>query len=597
MTPEPENVNYAFAGAFVDELARSGLRYACVCPGSRSTPLTISLARHLNIKTWVHLDERSCAFFALGMARALHEPVALLCTSGTAAANFFPAVIEANYAHAPLLVLTSDRPPELWEWGAPQTIDQSRLYGTHVKWSVNMTTPGATPDLLRYVRAVACRAFAISMESPEGPVQVNFPFREPLAPEVVPGDSSEETFSLAPEAWHGREGERAYIEVKGGIRIASDEVALSLSDSFKKAERGLIVCGPQDDPGFASGVSALAAKLGYPILADSLSQVRCGAHDRRLIIDSYDAFLRNDSLVATLLPEVVLRFGATPTSKVLLNYLQRHRQARQVVVSNGTWNDPIHAATDFIQVDPTRFTTDLTAAITDSHNTLWTQRWLDANAAASASIMRQLELIEELFEGKVFSELASIVPAKVCLFAGNSMPVRDLDGFFPSTDRQIRFMANRGVNGIDGVISSALGVSAALPDPLILVLGDISFYHDMNGLLAAKQNQLNATIIVVNNDGGGIFSFLPQADYPEFFERYLGTPHGLTFQQAAFLYDLGYSKVTSWKDFRDAVSESIRSMGTSIIEVPGDRKRNVELHRRMWAAVGQATTSSILKPT
>ena len=595
MMSQPENLNYAFAGAFVEELARSGLRHACICPGSRSTPLAISLARHPKIKTWIHLDERSGSFFALGMARALREPVAVLCTSGTAAANFFPAVVEAKYAGIPLLLLTSDRPPELWEWGANQAIDQTRMYGPHAKWSVSMSTPEATPDLLRSVRALASRTIATAIEAPAGPVHINLPFREPLAPEVVLADHSEKVFSSAPEAWLGREGEQPYAQVKGGQRVATTAEVTALATSIRDAERGLIVCGPQDDPEFAACISLLAAKLGYPVLADPLSQVRCGAHDRQMVIDNYDALLRDNGLASALPPQVVLRFGAIPTSKVLLTYLEQHRQARQVVIGNGGWHDPIHAATDFVQGDATQFARDLSEAIPVARGAAWPRRWLDLATSARRAITHELDAMDELFEGKVIAELASMLPPKVILFAGNSMPVRDVDSFFPSITQQIRFMANRGASGIDGVVSSALGASAVLPDPLVLVLGDLSFYHDMNGLLAAKQHHLNATIIVINNDGGGIFSFLPLANYPEYFEQYFGTPHGLTFEQTASLYGIGYSKVTSWREFRAAVSESIGSLGTTVVEIPGERVQNVQLHNRVWSAVARAIRSSAVK--
>ena len=586
--PQPANRNYAFAEAFIDELARSGLRHACICPGSRSAPLVIALARHPNIETWVHLDERSAAFFALGMARALGGVVAVVCTSGTAAANFFPAVVEAHYAQLPLLVLTADRPPELWEWGASQTVDQTRMYGSHAKWSVNMPTPEATPDLLRFVRATACRAIATAVQAPTGAVHINFPFREPMEPQSVPADFPQQAFTTAREAWEGREGSRAYLEVKGGRRTASQDEVTSVAGLLRGAERGLIICGPQDDHEFPAAVSALAGRLGFPVLADPLSQVRCGTHDRQLVIDNYDAFLRDDTMARELAPEIVLRVGAIPTSKAVLNYLQRHRQARQVVVHDGGWHDPIHAATDVVYGDASTFTWDLTAAVTESAGTAWPRCWLTVADAAQAAIQDQLHTMEELFEGKVFSELLPLLPPTATVFAGNSMPVRDMDTFFPSTPQQIRFMANRGASGIDGVVSSALGACAALPDPLVLVLGDLSFYHDMNGLLAARQHRLNATIIVLNNDGGGIFSFLPQANYPEFFERYFGTPHGLTFEAVASLYGIPYSRITSWQEFRTAVSQGIESSGTTIVEVPGQRPRNLELHRRIWSAVAGA---------
>ncbi len=597
MMRRPPNRNFAFAEAFVDELARSGLRHACICPGSRSTPLVMSLAKNPRIKTWVHIDERSAAYFALGMTRVLMEPVIILSTSGTAAANFFPAVIEAHYSHVPLLVLTADRPPELWEWGANQTVDQTRMYGGHAKWSVNIASPEITPDLLRYVREMACRAISTAVQSPAGPVQINFPFGEPLVPENVPSDIPERVLPEQEEAWEGRRQDLAYTGVRIGRRAVSQQQVAEVVANLRGVRKGIIICGPQDDHEFPLSVSNLASRLGFPILADPLSQVRCGKYDRTMIVDCYDAFLRSDKLVEALEPEIILRFGATPTSKVLLNYIEQQRHARQIVVQEEGWQDPLHVATDMFQTDPNQFALELARAVPVALNTDWRERWLAVAETSRAIILEQLTRIEEIFEGKIFTELAALFRPKGVLFVGNSMPVRDLDTFYPSTSQEIRFMANRGASGIDGVISTALGTTAVCRDPTVLVIGDLSFYHDMNGLLAAKQYQLNATIIVVNNNGGGVFSFLPQRQYKEVFEPFFGTPHGLTFQAAASLYSLDYRKIESWSEFRKEFSQNIGSSGTRIVEVPTDRERNVELHRQIWSAVAQGAERIILERT
>ncbi len=597
MMPRPANRNYAFSEAFVDELARSGLRHACICPGSRSTPLVMSLAQHPNIKIWVHLDERSAAYFALGISRTLNEPVAIVSTSGTAAANFFPAVVEAHYSHAPILIVTADRPAELWEWGANQTIDQFRMYGAHAKWSVNMASPEVTLDLLRYVREMTCRALSTAVQSPAGPVHINFPFGEPLVPKNVSADIPEHLFAGAQDAWEGRKQGRAYTDVQNGRRSVSIEKVKELVGDLQTMRNGLIVCGPQDDSDFPPAASMLADRLSFPILADPLSQVRCGTHDRGLVVDSYDAFLRSEKLVQALEPEIILRFGATPTSKVLQNYIERHHQARQILIQEGDWQDPMHVATDIFQTDPNQFTKELAAATAAASNREWSGRWLAVAEGTRKAIRDQVSDVEEMFEGKIFTELAVLFPPRATLFAGNSMPVRDLDAFFPSAPQQIRFLANRGASGIDGVVSTALGASAVIQEPTVLVVGDLSFYHDMNGLLAARQYNLNATIVLANNNGGGIFSFLPQREYTESFEKYFATPHGLTFHAAASLYGLTYSKPASWEEFHTAVSASIGSSGTTIVEMQTNRDRNVELHRRIWSAVAEAAESTLTERT
>lgn len=591
------NPSYAFAEAFVEELARCGLRHVCLCPGSRSTPLVLSLARQGSLKAWIHLDERSAAYFALGMARGLAQPVAVVCTSGTAAANFFPAVVEARYARVPLLVLTADRPPELREWGANQTIDQTRMYGSHVKWSVNLAQPEAEPHLLRYVRAMACRAFSVAAESPAGPVHVNFPFREPLVPENLAAEVQAPSPAGDREIWEGRSGGQAYLQSLEGRRRVGREQLRALAEDLRGVKRGLIVCGPQEEPGFPETVAKLAARLGFPLLADPLSQVRCGRHDRRLVIDCYDALLRESRLAQALSPQVVLRFGAVPTSQALLSYLQRHSMARQIIVDEGAWPDPIHVATDIFRAEPTGFAMDLSALVQGISDVGWAGLWLKMAEAARKAVDDQLQSIQELFEGKIFSELGSLLPDRATLFAGNSMPVRDMDVFFPSTAHQVRCAGNRGGSGIDGVISTALGFSAVSQDPLVLVVGDLSFYHDTNGLFAARQNRLKATIILVNNDGGGIFSFLPQRNYPDYFETYFGTPHGLAFKSAASLYGLDFYRASSWKEFRDSVSKSMSAPATSIVEVVTDREKNVELHRRIWSAVSRAVEPFLREAT
>ena len=579
--------NYAIAESFVDELVRLGLRHACLSPGSRSTPLALSLARNKGIKTWVHMDERSAAFFALGLARALCQPVAIVCTSGTAAANFFPAVVEAYHARVPLLVLTADRPVEVWGWGANQTIDQTRIYGSHAKWSVNLSLPDVVPDGLRYVRATGCRAVATAVQAPAGPVHVNIPFGEPLVPEAA-GSPELGTSSADVEAVEGRAAGKPYLDAVQGTRQLRGEELRSLAQSLRGLKRGLIICGPQDDPRFPAAVSSLAAGLGYPVLADPLSQVRCGAHERGLIVDCYDAFLRNETLCRAFAPEIILRFGSIPTSQAALNFLRQHVRARQILIDEGGWPDPIHVASEILCADARAVAEDLTGLAKREPDQGWVDHWRAASELAGRAVAAELQNIGELFEGKIFRELAFLLPEKAALFAGNSMPVRDMDSFFPSVSNQIRFGGNRGASGIDGVLSTALGFSAALSEPLVLVVGDLSFYHDMNGLLAAKKNRLKATIILVNNDGGGIFSFLPQKRHPEYFETYFGTPHGLAFKPAARLYGLEFREVKSWEEFRSLLCESISKPGTRILEVRTDRERNVELHHRVWSAVSRA---------
>ena len=610
----PARLAYVYVKAFVEELAASGLRHVCIAPGSRSAPLAMMLARQEGIRVWTHVDERSAAFFAMGMARALREPVAVLCTSGTAAANFYPAVIEARYGRVPLVVLTADRPHELRDVGAPQAIDQLHLYGCHVKWFVEMAPPDASPEVLAYVRAAARRAVATAQAQPPGPVHLNFPFREPLVPE--PMESAE---SLGPQVASAaktcpRGHPAAGTDLRGrpwlqGRRTLTSSAVAQLAAELAGCRRGLIVCGPQDDPELPEAAIRLAAALGFPVLADPLSGVRCGPHDRRLVVDTYDAFLRVPEVADALRAEVILRAGAIPVSKTLQQYLGRQTGARQILVDGGDgWRDPAGVA-DVLHVDPAW----LLAAVADEVEAAgrgatwrgaadssglagvgpaagggWARIWAELNAAARTAIGRALSAMDGPFEGRVFAELAELLPDGATLFAGNSMPVRDLDAFFPASPRRIRCLANRGASGIDGVVSSALGVAAVSPRPVVLAIGDLSFYHDLNGLLAARLHGLSLTIVLLNNDGGGIFHFLPQARHPQHFEALFGTPTGLDFQPAVEMYGGRFVRAPDWPSFRQAVREGLDRGGLWVVEVRTDRRRNVAQHEQVWAAVAEA---------
>ena len=586
-----QNSNYAFAGAFVDELHRCGLKHICFCPGSRSSPLAVSFAKHPSIKLWPHLDERSAAFFALGMACSLREPVAVLCSSGTAAANFSPAVAEAWLSGVPLLVLTADRPTELHGWGALQTIDQTRMYRSQIKWSLDMPTPEAVSlDLMGSFRSVACRAYVTASSSYPGPVHVNFPFRDPLEPLEVPEDFPS-TLDTRDQRFLGRPDGKPFVSAPTLEQQLRPEDIEGIGRQLAGAERGIIVCGPQLNPELAQPVAALASRLAYPILADALSQVRCGSHDRGLVVDSYDAFIRDAQVADSLAPDVVIRFGALPVSKPLTQYLERHRNARHILVNDSVaWADPFRLTSEIVRGDPALFCSQLASILdTPRHGREWATRWLETARKSRAAISRVAGRFEGMFEGRLFTQLAELLPNDAIMFAGNSMPVRDMDTFVPSSERTVRFMSNRGASGIDGVVSTALGVSAATEQRVVLVVGDISFYHDMNGLLAAKAHSPNATIIVVNNNGGGVFSFLPQADYDDVFETCFGTPHGLTYERAAQLYGLEYSRPEGWEQFKDAVKGSLRGTCTDIIEVfTAERDRNVVSHREVWKSVSDS---------
>ncbi len=564
----------AYAASFVDELAQNEVKHVVVSPGSRSTPLALLLVEHPDIEIHINVDERSAAFFALGLAKALKEPVGLLCTSGTAAANYYPAVIEAFHSRVPLIVLTADRPHELRDVGAPQAIDQIHLYGRHVKWFVEMALPESTDGMMRYARTVGARAVATAAAEPAGPVHLNFPLREPLIPDL---DQAKEY----------RQNKRTpSVLIDSGERSLSASQIEAVATTLSKAKQGIIVCGELPHPEMKEVIVALAKKLAFPVLADPLSQLRSGSHDKAVIIDAYDTFLRDETAKAAFRPEVILRFGSMPVSKPLLLFMKKQKQAITLVVDGGAgWREPAGLATNMIYSEEKDFCLRIAESITSSPDDEWLRLWQTVNGAtkdALASVRDEAELSE----GKLFALLADMMPLDSTLFVGNSMPIRDLDTFFLNNGKGIQTIANRGANGIDGVVSTALGVSTVSKNT-VLAIGDLSFFHDMNGLLAAKLQKQNITILLVNNDGGGIFSFLPQANEREHFETLFGTPHGLDFSHTAQLYGGKYNKVQNWDEFEKVFTESFEIQGLKIIEVPTERESNLQKHRNLWSFVSQ----------
>jgi 2-succinyl-5-enolpyruvyl-6-hydroxy-3-cyclohexene-1-carboxylate synthase len=580
--------NLAISFAVVDELADRGLRHAVICPGSRSTPLAVAFAKHPQIKIWVLIDERSAGYFALGMARQLATPVAVLSTSGTAAANILPAVVEANLSRIPLIVLTADRPPELRDWGAAQTIDQMHLFGSHSKWFVDMPVPDGELALVRHARATAARAIEWATTPPAGPIHVNAPFREPLLPATMPSlGEQEELFSASRSC-------RAVHDMYQSARSQIDDRAVAdLSAVISRDPRGIIVCGPGETPGLATAVCELATAAGYPILADALSGVRFGSARVAGMVDSYDSFIRDPATAAALAPEIVIRVGAIPTSKPLQLFLNGHPGHHHIVIDPSSPRDPFHLATDVVKADPATVLSccaQTLCAANHRPNVDWIERWQLVEWVTSAAIQTELASDDQLFEGRALAEIAALLPDHATLIVGNSMPVRDLDTFVRGDGRCLRVMGNRGASGIDGVVSSALGAAAVSHQPVVLIVGDLSFYHDMNGLMAANQYGLAATIVVLNNDGGGIFSFLPQAETLDraTFESLFGTPIGLNVERAAHLYGARYARPSDWTALRQAISASISRERLSIVEVVTDRTRNVVQHRAVSAAVADA---------
>jgi 2-succinyl-5-enolpyruvyl-6-hydroxy-3-cyclohexene-1-carboxylate synthase len=591
---EAPNATYAFAMAFFEELKRSGVEHVCVSPGSRSTPLAVAAGRTSGLSVWSQLDERSSAFFALGLAKTTRRAVALVCTSGTALANYAPAVIEAHHAGVPLLVLSADRPPELRAWGAGQTIDQVKLFGAQVRYFAELPVPAAGREMLRYARTVACRAVGESTGTQPGPVHLNWPLREPLAPLVANGEHDWAEGDLTAE--RGRANGKPYVHYEAEEKRAAASQVEALAASLSSVEAGVIACGVMDDPGFAATVTRLASRLGWPVLVEPTSGLRSGPHTGEAsIIAGSDLFLRDEAFAKAHRPDAVLRFGLTPVSKAFRLWLEANPPQRLVVVSSTRdWNEPSHLATDFIVADPTTFCEDLSLAIDAKgarfKKSNWQTQFEDADARTQQVLDARLGADARLLEPRATRELCERLPQDTLLYVSNSMPVRDLDAFMPIRETRLRVLANRGANGIDGMVSSALGAAAAEQGHVCLLTGDLAFLYDIGGLLAAQRYNLRATIVVFNNDGGGIFSFLPVAAYGDAvrFEELFTTPHGVDLAAVAPLYGLDHTRVSNWSDYADAIEKSFVHPGVSVIEVPIDREANLEHFRDVVREVGEA---------
>lgn len=575
-------VTYAYVGAFFDELARSGVECVCVSPGSRSAPLAISAARTPGLEVVPILDERSAGFFALGLARQTGRAVALVCTSGTAASNYLPAISEAHHARVPLLVLTADRPPELRDWGAGQTIDQLGLYGSRVRRFVEVPVPAAGEALSRHARALAARAVADALASPAGPVHLNWPFREPLDPPqarpVAPARAID-TPTAAP------------IRVTRATATALPEDVAALAELVGEGSRGVIACGPLPPSCERDrAIVEFARAAGWPILADPTSGLRRGAHvgDAPLIAHS-ELWLRDAAIGRALAPDVLLRVGDAPVSKAFRLWIEATRPSHFVLIDPaGGWADPSHLATRVLRADPAALLRDVRARLpAGARNSPWLAAWLAADRRAALAIADSIAVDGVLDEPRAVHELAARLPAGATLYVSNSMPVRDLDAFLPIDPRPLRVHCNRGANGIDGVTSSALGAASAGGGPVVLLTGDLALLHDLGALLTAGHRALPLVIVVLNNGGGGIFSFLPIAAHGESveFEKLFLTPQRADLGKLAASFGLGFTRAASWREFTGALDALLGAplRGTHIVELPIDRDQNVVRFRALAA--------------
>jgi 2-succinyl-5-enolpyruvyl-6-hydroxy-3-cyclohexene-1-carboxylate synthase len=604
-----ETTAATFCATLVDEWVRAGVTDAVVAPGSRSTPLAVALAGDGRLRLHVHHDERSAGFLALGIGMAAGRPAVVVCTSGTAAVELHPAVVEAHEAKVPMLVCTADRPPELHGVGAPQTIDQQQLYGRAVRRFVD---PGV-PDqgMAGSWRSLAAEAVVATLSSPPGPVHLNLRFRDPLVGR--PGGLPRGRAQGRP--WH-----------RPSIGSQADAETLEVLAEALSSRRGVIVAGGGiEDP---TAVHGLAQVLGWPVLADPRSG--CRLPEGRTI-SHFDALLRVPALVDGLVPEVVLRLGSLPASKVLGQWLAT-RDAWQVAIeADGTRYDPDRRL-DGLVAGPPGATCALLAELVelpadtpidapadlpaetradDSARAAWMGQWSHADAVAAEAIASVLAGHPEPTEPAVARDVVRALPERSVLVVSSSMPIRDVE-WFAAPRTGVKVLANRGANGIDGVVSTAVGVAVtrsgeagpegAGPEgsgphgsgPTVLLIGDVALLHDANGLLGAARRGIDLTIVAVDNDGGGIFSFLPQAGAldPGSFERLFGTPHGVDLIGLAAAHGISGRRLDRQDEVAGAVARSAALGGIHLIVVPTDRAANVAVHAEIEAAVAAALTPS-----
>lgn len=553
-------------------LMNAGVTAVVISPGSRSTSLAYAFASTDNLDVYMQVDERSAAYFALGLAKASGNPVVLLCTSGTAASNYHPAITEAYYARIPLIVMTADRPHELREVGAPQAIDQIRMYGEHVKYSVDMPLPEDNSDIHDFIDRHISRAFSVATTAPSGPVHLNVPFREPL---LIDFDRATPTSTFSQR-------------LAGAATLDVAKVQL-IKDILAESDTGIIIAGELPVGLDKQAFWQFASALQWPVLCDPLSNLRSEVpeHCAPLCIDHYDSLLKSVVFCDKVMPKTVIRFGAQPVSKSLSLYLKKVRPTTVIAVDESPeFRDSLGVVTHHIQTA----THAIFPIIVDKPKTAYTELWVEANQLATTMTNSYKTVTGD--EGIFAKMLLEYLPTGSDLVSGSSMPIRDVDTFFRATTKNVTIFANRGTNGIDGVVSTAFGIQAARKRPTWLYIGDLSFLHDVNGLIVSRFHDMDLTIVIMNNDGGGIFSYLPQSGVTNHFEELFGTPTGLTFNHIAAMYDAQYAAIRTPAEFQDELAR-VKNKPVRIIEVFADRQVNVQVHRELWKQITDRLDSDV----
>jgi 2-succinyl-5-enolpyruvyl-6-hydroxy-3-cyclohexene-1-carboxylate synthase len=571
------NANTLWASVFVETLFRCGVRQAVVSPGSRSGPLAVALARHEGIEAIPVLDERSAGFFALGLARQHLQPVLLVCTSGTAAANYLPAVIEAKASGVPLVIATADRPPELRGCNAGQAIDQQKIFGAFVNDYLELAVPELDEGRLRYLRQSVAHACARSTNPFPGPVHLNVPLRDPLAPVA---DPATERFAS------GFEWNRFF----GHLRPVATSEPLTRAPLLTTDLHGLVVVGPaqpRDPRAFASVVGEIARKLGWPVVADALSPIRHFGSLVPGVVTAYDAILRSEDAARRLKPDCVLCLGGWPTSKILRGWLDGAQVPTWLISNRPDNRDALHGSTSQVAIS----LRTLAASLPDGGVTGgYAGVWRDCEERARRVLDQRLEHAAEFFEPKAAWLLVRHLPAETPVFLASSMPVRDAEYVWPLSEGRIRPYFNRGANGIDGTLSTALGAAHGGP-PAVLLTGDLALLHDANGFLIGPKFRGSLTIVLINNQGGGIFNHLPIAQFDPPFEAFFATPQDVDFTALAATHGAAYVRVRDWAHFVEQITV-LPETGLRLLEIKTDRRSDAEARKTLFADMAQAAAAT-----
>lgn len=576
------NRNILWTETFVAELVNAGVKYACISPGSRSTPLTYVFASNKKVKSFALIDERSSGFFALGLAKATKTPVALVCTSGTAAAEFYPAIIEAYQSKVPLIVCTADRPPELQNIGANQTINQNNIYKNHICWFADAGLPQATKNGVTKISSLAKQAILESSVNNLGPVHINFPFKEPFEPNTHTDEIDSKDLPV------GLSKMKFPLRKMLDADAVTDKILNDVAVKVKSHPKGIIVVGLDNySKGFYSACSRISQLIGYPVLADAASNMRFACEGNHNILTSYDSYLRSENFVKLNKPEFIIQFGRNFSSKALSNFIAKCDCKKVLVNQFGNWKNPKDKSTSILAADPELFCKELIKLTfkKTTQQSKWLNEFLTIEKTASkikASIFGKTAFPNET---KIVSEVVDALPARANLMISNSLPIRDFDLIVPLMKKRVSVYHNRGASGIDGIISTALGIAQSSKQRTYLLTGDLAFYYDLNSIHVAKKYSIPLTIILINNNGGRIFEVLPISYYKNIFEEYFATPHNLDFAKLVYAFGGNYREVKNWKVFKELLSAESTGKLFSVLELKTDPIESLSLRRKYYDRV------------